>query len=114
MTETAAAVLAVVVHYDAEDDLRLCLEDLTTRPDRPDRLVVIDNASILDQARWRADYPGVHWIFLSDNRGYGGAVNLGATYGTSQMILALNPDARLAPGALQLLVDFLREHAQVG
>jgi len=74
-------------------------------------VAVIDNAS--DDDSMDAAVVGALPVPLvvernASNRGFGAACNQGSRTGRSPYLLFLNPDARLAPGALELLVAFMQ------
>ena len=48
------------------------------------------------------------------NIGFGAANNAGHAKATGEFILLLNPDMRLEPGSLKVLVDWMRSHEDVG
>jgi Predicted glycosyltransferases len=68
-------------------------------------VVVVDNASRdRDGLRGLAGRPGVTLIENPANEGFGPACNRGAMAADTEFLLFLNPDARLAPDTLDLLV----------
>ena len=42
--------------------------------------------------------------------GFAGGTNLAASHASGKTLLVLNPDARLEPGALEVLLEFLDRH----
>ena len=128
MTATAtvgAAPLAcatVVVHYrDAQQTLD-CLASLAAQQPTPD-VVVVDNGSpdgSGDQlARELGGRRGVQLLRTTVNRGFGAGCNRGITFALQQRpdlehVLLLNPDAQLAPGALEALLTTSERHPEAG
>lgn len=108
------AITVIIVHYRTEDHLTRCLDDLASRSDRPMQVVVVDSASLRQPDDWRARYSGVEWLNLTDNRGFAVAVNAGARIATGDVLLFLNPDARLEPGSLDALAAVMMERRDAG
>jgi len=97
---------ALVPHWHDEDGLRRLLESWPD--DGRYELVVVDNGS---SRAWRAP-DHVRVVEPERNLGFGGAINLAATVARADLLLALNPDAGPAPGALEALVDGARRYPE--
>jgi N-acetylglucosaminyl-diphospho-decaprenol L-rhamnosyltransferase len=112
MTQAGAPV-AVVVNYNAGDHLIGCVRSL--RAAGVDRIVVVDNASIdgSPQALRAAD-PDVEVVDAGANLGFGTAVNRGAARVGSPLLLVLNPDTVLEPGAVKALIVALDADPSLG
>jgi N-acetylglucosaminyl-diphospho-decaprenol L-rhamnosyltransferase len=73
--------------------------------------VVLDNASHDGSAAAVAEhYPQVRLLALDDNLGFAAGVNRAAAAATGGALLVLNADARMEPGSLVALADFLDAH----
>lgn len=123
----AAPIGVVIVSWNVRDLLRACLASLG-EAGRPTRVVVVDNASSDGSAAMlRAEFPAVGLIANTDNRGFTAANNqgfraLGLRLGDETAggldatrpgrVLILNPDAELAPGALDDLAECLDRHPE--
>lgn len=114
----AHAVCAVVVNWNAGDELARCVrslhaELLGTRSE----IIVVDNAST-DGSLERLEPPlvdGVVVIRLSENIGFAPAVNVALRrHRRGEFILLLNPDAVLASGALAALLARAQSDERVG
>jgi GT2 family glycosyltransferase len=101
---------AVIVSYNSAGTLRACVEPLTALPGV--RVTVVDNDSPDDSLATIADLPA-DTLASGRNGGFGFGSNLGAARGSAPLILFLNPDARLEPGALDALRRTLAEHPDV-
>jgi GT2 family glycosyltransferase len=73
------------------------------------RAVVVDNASG-DESPAIARRADAHVVASPNNVGFGGACNLGANAGAAPLILFLNPDCRIQPGALDALAAAAKRH----
>lgn len=108
MTDTdAGSVLAVSVAYNSFDVLP---EMASSLPDKV-RLAVVDNGPDDGIRAWTATN-GHLLVAPAENVGFGPACNLGAAAADSDFILFINPDARLADGALDALLDAARTHPE--
>jgi GT2 family glycosyltransferase len=74
----------------------------------PEQITVVDNRSTDGTPELVArDFPGVRLIALRRNLGFAAAVNRGAAATRGELVLLLNPDARLSSLALERMVDAL-------
>lgn len=106
------AVAAVLVNYNAGDELRLALQSIADELDgRPWEAVVVDNASIDGSAAIAEEFaPQVRLLRNTVNIGFGRGVNQGIAASTAPLVLIMNPDCRLAAGALGLMAAELTSH----
>lgn len=111
MTEGRTAVDVVVVAYNSRDTLRGCLAPLTGLPGVT--VTVVDNASPDDSVAAIADLD-VRIIRAPRNGGFAYGCNLGIAAGDSELVLLLNPDARLGAADLAALVAALRTEEELG
>jgi len=94
-------VSVVTVLYNSADVVEACLASLPYDVE----VVVVDNASADDGAeRALAARPDAIVVRSPQNLGFGGGCNLGWRRATGRYIAFINPDVRLAPGALEALV----------
>lgn len=86
----------VIPTWNGRDVLADCLEHL--RGERA-QIIVVDNASgdgTADMVRER--FPEVKLLELSENVGFGRAVNAGAAAGTGEVVVLVNNDVNVEPG----------------
>jgi GT2 family glycosyltransferase len=109
----ADALAVVVVAYDSGAELprTLALARAQLRPG--DELVVVDNASRDDGAAVAAA-AGARVLRRAANDGFGAGCHAGAGATRAPLLLFLNPDARLAPGALDALRGAAVEQSRWG
>jgi N-acetylglucosaminyl-diphospho-decaprenol L-rhamnosyltransferase len=78
-------------------------------------VIVLDNASNDGSADAVAStFPHVRLVRSDTNVGFAGGVNHAASLAIGRALLVLNPDARLEPGALALMLDWLAAHPRAG
>jgi GT2 family glycosyltransferase len=105
-------VAAVLVNYNAGDELRRALHSIA------DQLhgdawegVVVDNASSDGSDAIANELaPAVRLVRNQSNVGFGRGVNQGVAATTAPFVLVMNPDCALSPGAIATLQDALRAH----
>ncbi|MDA0185155.1 glycosyltransferase family 2 protein [Solirubrobacter phytolaccae] len=101
---TAPAVAVVIVTYKSAKDLPTTLEALLPQMTADDELVVVDCASDDDPgAVLERVAPRARLLALSENLGFAGGANAGVAATSAPLVFLLNPDARVAPGALDAL-----------
>lgn len=102
-------VSAVVVNYNAGDDLRAALRSIADEmAGRAWEAVVVDNASTDGSARAATEFaPQVRLIVNRDNVGFGRAVNQAVASVAAPLVLIMNPDCRLEPGSVAALAHIL-------
>ena len=102
-----SAFTAVIVNYNAGEDLVRCVGSLVSQGPAIE-IVVVDNGS-LDGGigRAKAAYPFIKVISDGSNDGYSGGANRGAAAASREFLLFLNPDVTLEPGCLDALLAAL-------
>ena len=106
-----APVDVVVVSYNSRDSLRDCVEPLAGLEGL--HVVVVDNDSPDRSLDAIADLP-VERIQLEVNGGFARGTNAGWRAGSAPYVLILNPDAQIAPAALDVLVAHLESDPALG
>lgn len=109
-----AELTIVIVSYNAKDALARCLASLHASPPAVDHeIVVVDNASSDGAPDVVRGWPDVRLIEAGANLGFAAATNLGIRATQGRLVLLLNPDTEVPPGALDRLVDVLDRHPGV-
>ncbi len=104
-----------IVSWNTAECLGQCLDALPAALAGIDaEIVVVDNASGDDSAAVAGARPGVRVITNSENLGYAKAMNQALRGPGAEFLIALNPDTVCPPGSLAALVEYLREHPDVG
>jgi N-acetylglucosaminyl-diphospho-decaprenol L-rhamnosyltransferase len=96
----------VIVNFNAREHLDDCLASLAAAPPAASHeIVVVDNASSDGSgASVRARWPDVALYEQTENRGFAAATNAGIRATASELVLLLNNDTIVPPGALDALV----------
>jgi N-acetylglucosaminyl-diphospho-decaprenol L-rhamnosyltransferase len=111
----APRLAVVVVSFEARETLLTGLHALRARASLPLELVVVDNASTDGSAdAVRARHPEALVIANAENAGFAHACNQGWRASRAPLVLFLNPDAEVAPGAVETLVRLLESRPAVG
>jgi GT2 family glycosyltransferase len=99
----------VIVTFDSAAEIDACLDSIARHPPAVDHdIVVVDNASSDGTAAAvRLRWPGIRVIDAAANLGFARANNLGIRQSAGSLILLLNPDTRVTPGALDALIHAL-------
>ena len=99
----------IIVNYNTSTELQACVASLHVAPPAiPHHICVVDNASSDDSIpsiinRW----PSVEVVRLAKNAGFAAANNVGIRRTSSPLILLLNSDTVVPPGAIDMLVERL-------
>lgn len=106
---SSVPLVIVIVSYNTRDELLDCLDSLAAHPpSRPHEIVVVDNASADGSLEAiRAAHPGVRTIALAENKGFAAANNTGIRTSTAPLVLLLNSDTVMRPGAIDVLAERL-------
>lgn len=105
----------IIVSFNARADLERCLHSLRAAPPAiHHRVIVVDNASTDGSVEAvRAGWPGVDVIELPRNAGFAAANNVGIRAGYGDLLLLLNSDTIVPPGAIDTLADRLMRDPSV-
>jgi len=105
-----------IVSWNSEKDLPACLAALLdSMPQPPGPVVLVDNASRDDSVGTaRRILPAIRVVAQERNLGLGAACNRAARESNAEVLVFLNPDVTLAPGALQVLQQFFLKHPDAG
>lgn len=109
-------ISVVIVGWNAERYLELCLDSLAKAPPRRSmEILVVDNASSDGSVEMiEAKFPSVKLIKSKENLGFAKGNNLAIRQCRGRYIALVNPDVIVFPGCLDALADFLDENPKVG
>jgi N-acetylglucosaminyl-diphospho-decaprenol L-rhamnosyltransferase len=112
------STVVLVLTYNSRASAVTCLESVDACASEGLTVHVIDNASTDDTvARLRARFPELRITLSTRNVGFGGGCNVGIETALEEgidYVLLLNPDAVVAPDAIDRLVDFMEAHPRAG
>jgi len=108
------AISILVVSWNTLRLTAACLDSLpeAVAPDTGYEVVVVDNGSTDGSAEMLRSRPEVVLIENERNVGYAAAVNQAYASASCELVLLLNSDIEFVPGALETLVQFLRDRPE--
>lgn len=99
----------VIVSWNTRDALARALSSIRAQAGVSVEVLVVDNASADGSAELvRSRFSEVRLFAQDRNRGFAAANNVGLNEARGEVLLCLNPDASLRPGALSALVSWFR------
>ncbi len=107
----------VILNWNARPYLVACLRSILGQNWRHSlEIIVVDNDSRLDDsvAVVKRDFPGVILIENPRNSGFSAGNNLGYARSSGEYVLFLNPDTLVESGALDVMLDWMQAHPEVG
>src|SRR2546422_1467700 len=108
-------VSVMIVNWNAGQALEACLASLAAGGVPAPEVVLVDNASSDGSARAAsARHPQVRLLETGANLGFAAGANRGAAAAGGEVLVFLNPDARVLPGALATLVEALARTPDAG
>jgi hypothetical protein len=115
-TDPAAPDLTIlIVSYNTRALTLACLQSVLDHTRASTQIIVIDNGSTDGSARAiAASFPQAALIDARENLGFAAANNRAATQARGDMILLLNPDTLVRPGAIDAALAFARAHPEAG
>ncbi|MEP7303896.1 MAG: glycosyltransferase family 2 protein [Acidobacteriota bacterium] len=104
----------IIVSFNARQDLVRCLESLhDPAPATPHEIIVVDNASSDDSAQAARRWTDLQVIESGRNLGFARGTNVGIRASRGALLLLLNSDTIVPPGALDRLVDEIERDSRV-
>lgn len=106
----------IIVHFKVKHILYDCLRSIEKNPPKVSyEIIVVDNDDVKTvDTHLKAFFPRVRYIPAPENLGYGKGNNLGVRVSNGKYIFILNPDTLVRPGMFDSLVNFLKQHKNVG
>lgn len=91
---------AIIPHWRGKELLARCIGSLQTQDSPPEEIVIVDNCSGERLSDLASELPGAKLLQMPQNLGFGTAINAAVERTTAELLLVLNDDAYLLPGAL--------------
>jgi GT2 family glycosyltransferase len=98
----------IIVNYQSWEKLAICLDSLTSVPERyfSFEVIIVDNASRDGKlSEFRNLYPQFSFILNQENWGFANGNNLGAARSRGKYLLFLNPDTIVSENAILAMLD---------
>ncbi len=106
----------VIVSWNVKDYLLKCLESLyQNQVSAGFEVILVDNASAdgtTDSVK--PSFPHIKLVANTKNLGFAAANNQAIARSQGEYILLLNPDTIIHPGSLDVLIDFMDHHSDIG
>jgi GT2 family glycosyltransferase len=99
----AGGVSAIVVNYESGAALCDCLRSLDGQPGLAETIVVDNGSRDGAVAAARSTFTDLVVVSPGRNLGFAEGANTGAKFARGHLLLFLNPDVRVAPGAVEIL-----------
>lgn len=109
-------ISVIIVSYNVWDYLKPCLNSVLSQQGLSSEIIVVDNnSSDNSPALIQKEFPAVHLILNTDNKGFSAANNQGINAAKGKYILLLNPDTEIKQGnVLAKMCDFLDSNKDYG
>ncbi len=110
------SVSVIIVNLDTKDLLSDCLASVETEASSVSlEVLVIDNCSRDGSVEMvQKEFPFVRLFQNNKNEGFAAPNNKGIRESTGEYVLLLNSDTIVKPGAIGVLLEFMRGHPDVG
>src|SRR5688572_17952593 len=105
----------VVVSYNTAAHIESCLLSLLELDYPQVEIIVVDNGSTdgsVDLIRQR--FPDVELVDLQENKGFAGGASVGLYMASGDIVATVNPDVKLDPDWMLVVVDTLMSDEDVG
>jgi GT2 family glycosyltransferase len=111
---SAPVLSIVIVNWNTLDLLRNCLQSVAEQTHLSSEIWVVDNGSSDGSPDMvRSEFPHVHLIANTDNKGFAAANNQALPLCQGEYILLLNSDTVVLEGALDRMVAHMHTHTQI-
>lgn len=108
-------VSIILINYNGEKFLKLCLDSLLKQTYHPTEILFIDNASTDQSLKSIKSYASqVKLILNQQNLGYAAAANQGIKQSAGEYLLICNPDIVFAANFLEKAVARLKKNPKIG
>jgi GT2 family glycosyltransferase len=105
----------VIVSWNVRDLLRQCLHSVLDLQTCALEVIVVDNVSADGTVEMvQAEFPSVHLIANTENRGFPAANNQGLALAQGRYTMILNPDTKAVGDALATMVAYADANPDVG
>lgn len=99
-------VTIIIPNYNGLKFMEPCMKALETQSDKNFELLVVDNGSTDGSVDWLKEHK-IPAIFLEENTGFSGAVNVGIRHARTPYVILLNNDTEPQPDYVKELVRMM-------
>ncbi|GMR19259.1 MAG: hypothetical protein BMS9Abin34_391 [Patescibacteria group bacterium] len=106
----------VILNWNSKRDLESCLSSIYKNTSLKGReIIIVDNGSTDRSTDYiEEEYPEIILIKNTENKGVGPARNQGLRIAKGEYILVLDVDTEVRPRAIDILVEEMDKHSEVG
>jgi len=106
----------IIVNYNGGTLVEPCIESIFENPPKDEfEIIFVDNNSSDGSIeRIKEKFPQLVFIAKASNLGLAKSFNEGLSVAKGKYLLSLDNDTRILPGALQALVDYMKNNPQTG
>jgi len=106
----------IIVHYRTPELLKLCLSSIKKTVSGVDFEVIIVDSAATRQTKNAVEekFPGALVLPYEENLGYSRGVNIGIEKARGNYFLILNPDVIATEGSVIKMLDYMKEHPDIG
>jgi GT2 family glycosyltransferase len=106
----------IILNYKSKGLLKQCLKGINLlKLPFSYEIIVVDNNSQDSSVKMMGDYfPGIKIIASPENHGCAAGNNLGLKEAQGNYLMILNPDIAVFEGAIEKMVNFLKDNPKVG
>ena len=102
-------VTIVIPNFNGYAFLEDCLEALKPELNEWMKVLVVDNGSTDESVSFLKNRQDVKTIFLEENTGFCGAVNVGIKASDTKYVILLNNDTKVLPGYVKSLINVMEQ-----
>lgn len=102
----------IIPNYNGLKFMEPCMRALKAQTDKNFELLVVDNGSTDGSVKWLKEQE-IPSIFLEENTGFSGAVNVGIRAAKTPYVILLNNDTEPEPGYVEALVAAIEKSPKI-
>lgn len=105
-------VTIIIPNYNGLKFMEPCMKALETQSDKNFELLVVDNGSTDGSVDWLKEHE-IPTIYLEENTGFSGAVNVGIRHARTPYVILLNNDTEPEPDYVKELVRLMDQSPRI-